>query len=340
MKVLFLTYPRIGLNRGGLQIQIEQTARYLVAQGVDVVMFDPWRNQLEDVDICHIFSIDSSCIYHAERARDMGVPVVVSPVFNAFGGGRWVLRLKMQLAKTVPGFYSDLRRAGKMLECAKRVIALNEKERNSITQDLGVSPALCEIIPNGLSLKGINVDPALFQQTFGVEDFILQVGSIDPNKNQLRTIKAAKKLGKKLVIVGQAAPSQREYLKECKKVADGAVVFTGYIDNSDPLLASAYAGARVFVLPSFKEVMPLVLYEAANAGCSLVVSESVPVDLVLRDCVTRFNPSSVDAIADAIMATFRREEDRLELPGLVASMHGWNDVATSLISVYSRLIES
>lgn len=84
MRVLFLTYPRIGMNRGGLQIQIEETAQGLTDIGVEVIRYDPWQNQIPNVDACHVFSVDGSMVYHTSRAVSLGVPVILSPVLNAF----------------------------------------------------------------------------------------------------------------------------------------------------------------------------------------------------------------------------------------------------------------
>ena len=45
MKVLFITYPRIGLGHGGFEIQIEKTCQELRHIGVEVLLYDPWKNQ-------------------------------------------------------------------------------------------------------------------------------------------------------------------------------------------------------------------------------------------------------------------------------------------------------
>lgn len=339
MKVLFLTYPRIGLNRGGFQIQIERTKQALCDAGVDVVLFDPWQNQLESVDVCHVFSIDASCFYHVERAAKMGIPIVISPVFNAFAEGRIQLKAKVLLSRYIPGFYSDLRRAERMLGLANRVIALNDFEKRSLIEDLNSLPELCSVVPNGINLGEFHVDATHFEARFGVRDYLLQVGSIDPNKNQLTAIEAAKALGKPLVIIGKAAPNEQDYFERCVAAAAASTIFAGYIDNSDPLLASAYAGARALVMPSFKEVMPLVLYEAAAAGCNLLVSDRVPVDDALSEIVNRFRPDRVDELIGAINTTYCSEIDRARISNIAASMPKWSDVAASLCAIYSDLAE-
>ena len=46
----------------------------------------------------------------------------------------------------------------------------------------------------------------------------------------------------------------------------------GRLDHHDPLLASAYAAARVFALPSWFETPGLAALEAALAGCSVAIT--------------------------------------------------------------------
>src|SRR5215813_13751279 len=108
MRVLFLTSPRIGLNRGGMQIQIEETAKGLANLGVEVIRYDPWQDQVSNVDICHVFSIDGSMLSHVERAVGIGKPVVISSVLNLFQSPPLLTRIKAELSRFIPGMYSDL----------------------------------------------------------------------------------------------------------------------------------------------------------------------------------------------------------------------------------------
>ncbi len=52
----------------------------------------------------------------------------------------------------------------------------------------------------------------------------------------------------------------------------GQVIWLGRLDHHDPLLASAYAAARVFALPSWFETPGLAALEAALAGCAVVIT--------------------------------------------------------------------
>jgi glycosyltransferase involved in cell wall biosynthesis len=339
LRVLFLTYPRIGLNRGGLQLQIAKTAEALTGLGIEVVYYNPWLNEIPEVDLCHVFSIDGSMMYHVQSAKNRLKPVVVSPVFSCSGVPLWQTKIKAKLSSLLPGMYTDLVRARALLEGASHVIALTGNERAALEQSFQIRRDKLSIIPNGIEKRFSSASPRLFEERFGFNDFILQVGSIDRNKNQLATIRAVKGTPHKLVIIGQASTINENYYQACTAAADDNVFFLGQLSHDDPLLASAFAAAKTFILPSYNEVMPLVLYEAALAGCKLVVSQSVPVEPALRPFVTPVDPDSVGNIAAVLNAEMASP---MTAGGqqVALAMPTWAGVAASIKDIYLNLLES
>ncbi len=101
---------------------------------------------------------------------------------------------------------------------------------------------------------------------------MLSVGRIEPRKNTLALVRAARRLALPLVIAGEAPPGCEQYEAECRSAADPQTIWLGRLDHHDPLLASAYAAARVFALPSWFETPGLAALEAALAGCSVVIT--------------------------------------------------------------------
>lgn len=338
MKVLFLTYPRIGLNRGGLQIQIEETARGLAQRGVEVIFYDPWRNQIPDVDVCHVFSIDGAVVQHLERAALMKKPIVISPVFSAFAHGALLTSLKVRLSAFIPGMYSDLKRAKRMMELASRIIALNPQEESLIRMVFPSSSKNVGIVPNGIDLRFTKGDPKVFRDRYGLDNFVLTVGSIEPNKNQLSLIQAMKRHNFHLVIIGKVNEKYKSYWELCRKEGDhGKVLFVGELLHDDPLLASAYAAAKLFVLPSVSEVMPLSLYEAALSGCNVIASSSFPLQGQLEKHVMRFSPRKVSALTSAIEKGMEAGPNQ-GLMEAVSAMPSWVEVSGRIQQIYGGLV--
>lgn len=337
IKVLFVAYPRIGLNLGGLEIQIQKTAEALSAVGVEVVFYDPWKNQLNDVDICHVFSLDGTLVYHMQRALEMNKPVIISPVFNSFKGSILINKIKVMLGKNLPGMYTDLNRADKMLAIAKRILALNEPEKNLLIKAFKLPNDKCFVIPNGIDVNFSAATPDLFLKKYGINNFVLQVASIEPRKNQLNLIKAFKNLPYKLVLIGKVSTTNQSYFEECKSAAGDNVLFLGQIDHDDPLLPSAFSAAKLFVLPSYSEVMPLTIYEAAMAGCKLAVSKNVPLTSNIESFVPTFLPDNYAEIAkhiDQEMST----PCNPDLLTAVTKMPTWLDIASTIKRHYIEII--
>lgn len=338
MRVLFLTYPKIGLNRGGLQIQIEETAKGLAELGIEVVFYDPWSNQIPEVDLCHAFSVDGSIWSHLERARSLGKPVVVSTVFNLFQSYAAVTTLKRLASTYLPGVYSDLRRAYLIVQSASKVIALNENERHLLRQVFSLPDQNIVIVPNGIPNDFASADPAVFSERYGVKEFVLNVASIEERKNQLMLIRAMRGLSYPLVIIGKVRPENEAYLAACREAAGEQVVFVGGVPHDSPLLASAYRAAKLFALPSHSEVMPLALYEAAAAGCRVIVSHSVPLEASLQNLVPRFDPRSCDELRALVTREMERPRG-VELQSAMQHFPTWGKVCMQIHAIYRSVLD-
>ncbi len=233
--------------------------------------------------------------------------------------------------------YLDLKRANLMLHAASRVIALNENERKLLSTIFSLPSDRIVTIPNGLKASFATGDPLLFEEKYGVKDFVLNVASIEERKNQLTLIRAMKSLPYPLVIIGKILSEQEEYISRCRAQANKRVIFTGSLAHDDPILASAYRAAKLFVLPSFSEVMPLTLYEASVAGCRVVASKNVPVARPLQHLVPVFDPHSPEDLA-SLITTEMEKPPTLELQSIVRDMPSWQQVCQQIHGSYENAL--
>lgn len=223
-----------------------------------------------------------------------------------------------------------------MLKMADRVIALNDLERELLISSLKLQSNNCVVIPNGISKRFVDGDPAVFEREYGIKNFVLEVGSIWRCKNQLSLIRAVSDLDYNLVLIGSSAKND-DYEARCRAEAGDNVFLTGHIDYNDPLLAGAFAAAKLFVLPSYSEVMPLTLYEAALAGCKLIASRNFPVADEISDYVPRVDPDDIVGLRKLIDKEMQSDADPA-LKEKVAAMPDWLDVAKSIRSVYEDVL--
>jgi glycosyltransferase involved in cell wall biosynthesis len=274
MNVLFVTYPALGLNMGGLQIQIEKTRAALIDLNIEVTLYDPWKCDISTFDVVHFYSLHGSLEPIAKAAYDKGIPIVTSSVFNAYFRNPDLLRAQVWLSKRIPGLFSNLSQSVRICDMSSIIIALSLDEKSLLKNIFGIPHKDIRNIPNGIERGFLNADPTLFKEKYGVSDFVLCVGKIERRKNQLALIESCRDIGIPLVLIGPPNTIENDYYEECLKAASSTTHILGRFENGDPLLASAYAAAKIFALPSHSEVLPISVFEAAAAGCKLLVTKN------------------------------------------------------------------
>ncbi|MCC6751079.1 MAG: glycosyltransferase [Deltaproteobacteria bacterium] len=175
----------------------------------------------------------------------------------------------------------------------------------------------------------------LFEEAFGVKDFVLCVGRLETRKNQLMLAHALRDDERPLVFVNGGS-SQPQYEALCRRYERrGPTVFTGRL--SGELLASAFCAASVHALPSWYELPGLVSLQAAWAGCPVVASDWGTLRDYLGDdahyCAPD-NPASIRAAVDAARAQERSTRGRERLAELT-----WERAAEQLRPLYRRVLD-
>lgn len=157
------------------------------------------------------------------------------------------------------------------LSCSNRIIFVNrfqlDKQKDGIKQK-------SVYIANGIN-KMKNVSSLNYLQSLGIlpHKYILAVGRITPEKgfiDLINAFNAANLPGYKLVIAG-GVEHEGGYFEQLKKISDDRIIFTGSI-NSD-CLSELYSSAKLFVLSSHNEGFPLVVLEAMQFDCDILLSD-------------------------------------------------------------------
>jgi glycosyltransferase involved in cell wall biosynthesis len=211
-------------------------------------------------------------------------------------------------------------------------------EARQLSQLFAVDPGRISIVPNGVSGAFRWASPGLFRERFGHEEFVLSVGRVEPRKNTLSVIRAVRSLGLPLVIVGEAPSEWSSYLQKCREAGADRVTWLGHLAHEDPLLASAYAAARVFALPSWFETPGLAALEAGLAGAGVVVTPLGSTREYFGHRVVYARPSRLNEIAEAIGRCWTDGPDA-DLAGFVASNYLWPDVAKRTAEVHDQVAQ-
>jgi len=172
-----------------------------------------------------------------------------------------------------------------------------------------------------------------FVRRYGLKNYVLCVGGIREQKNQLSLIRALKNSGIRLVILGQA--SEKAYFKKCKEEADSSVTFLGGCAHDK--LPSVYAAAKVHVLPSYYDTPGLVSLEAAASGCNVVSTKVGCAQQYFGELAWYCNPYSVESIREATLAAYNAETNE-RLRGKVLSELTWEQTARKTLQAYDGLL--
>ena len=169
-------------------------------------------------------------------------------------------------------------------------------------------------------------------------DCVLQVGRIEPLKNQLATIRAMAANRIPLVFVGDAPEVSRDYERRCRELAQrrGNVTFISRVGHDD--LRSIYARARVHVLPSFGETTGLVSLEAALMGCNIVTTNQAPTREYFGPWAWYCFPASISSIRCAIQAAYDAPR-RPELKERILANFTWREAAVQTLAAYELVLQ-
>lgn len=337
MRVGVMSYPMLFQRNGGLQVQVAETIRALVAAGHEARLVDAARAGRADFDLMHVFGSMNGNHRLVAAAKGAGLPVVLSalvaPSWDAAAG--WRARLAGRLAGAISSAplentYANIRSA---LRHADQLIALGAAEKAAIVSGFRIAPAKVKLVPNGIGAGFFDADPAPFRAAYDIEErFALCVGAISPYKNQLGLARALAGLALPLVLIGPSEPAQADYLRELLGMP--GVRWLGTLAHDDPRLAGAYAAASVLALPSRGEVFPLAVIEALAAGTPAVLTAESA--LALPDsgfALKTVRWDDADAIAAAVGALLERPPPRGAVSALVRDF-SWSRVARQLGACY------
>ena len=342
MRVAMLYYPMLFQRTGGLQVQVLETTRALQAIGVDAVLFDYRQHRLADFDIAHVFSAINGNHRIVEQARSEGLSVVLStvlhPPWSSAQDKRSSLISKVAARLSGWSLTTTHQQIHNCLSGASAVIALGRQEQDMLVNGYGVSADKLHIVPNGIKEAFFKADERAFRERFGIQGpYALNVASVSPYKNQMTALRALK--GKiPLVVFGPCSQENHAYLDEMQRFGGDWFHYLGVLDNDDPALPSAYAGASLFVLPSQTEVQPISALEALAADCPVIITRHHSLDVLPdRSALNEAAPHDVDMITAMTSELLSHPPAAEWLRNQVAKLT-WNDSATQLNTIYSRLL--
>jgi glycosyltransferase involved in cell wall biosynthesis len=343
MRVAMLYYPMLFQRTGGLQVQVLETTRALQQAGVDAVLFDYREHKLADFDIAHVFSAINGNHRIVEQARSDGLSVVLSTVLHPPWGRSQETRSNLisKVAARLSGWSLNTthQHIHSCLSGAAAVIALGDLERDMLVNGYGTPGHKVHIVPNGIKQAFFEAGERLFRERFGITGpYALNVASVSPYKNQMTALRALK--GKlPLVVLGPCAKENQDYLQAMQDFGGEWFHYLGVLDNDDPALPSAYAGASLFVLPSQTEVQPISALEALAADRPVIITKNHSLDMLPdRSVLHEVIPNDAMGISSAAQLILSKQGDHQGQQRAQVTQLTWEAAARDLNTIYQRLM--
>lgn len=231
---------------------------------------------------------------------------------------------------------------------ARAVICPSEATRTAIERRFGVAADRCRVIPHGVEAEFGRPVPDDRRQDvrrrYGLPDrYLLQVGTIQPRKNYLTTLRALARIPENtrlpLVAVGNVGWGDSSVTETVARLnLERWVRFVGYAGLPD--LPALYQMAEVAVFPSLDEGFGLPVLEAFAAGIPLAVSNAGALPEVAGDAALLCDPLDEVALAANLQQLIQDTATRTRLvaAGRARAQHfTWSASAAAHLDVYQSV---
>jgi glycosyltransferase involved in cell wall biosynthesis len=277
-------------------------------------------------DLIHIHANGPSLL--TPLARLLGFSVVVTNHGPEYNREKWGPTAKFCL------------KLGEKFGCifANEVIAISK-----IIQD--IIQVRCyrkaHLIYNGVNLP-VASQSSKFLASHGIKinNYITCVARFVPEKGLHDLITAFKKISApiQLVIAG-GADHETQYSRQIRKMAqkDSRIILTGYISGES--LNQVFTHARLFVLPSYHEGLPIALLEAMSYNLPVLVSDIPPnKEIGLRDH-RYYRCGDIDDLVRCIQLNLEKglnSEEIKEIRSILEYRYDWDKISEQTIAVYRK----
>lgn len=330
MNVIFAIRPDFLEKKGGDTFQMQKTKEYLekIYDIKIIIICSPEEmNSDMKIDLMHIFNIQTIELTKkfVKRAKELDIPIVLSPIYwdltfskyvsayySIFKTDRFLCIFK-PFKKVLKNFLNPFHYMSKkyikefnLILNDVDILLPNSNEEAEIMQRQFSSEFKFIAIPNCVEFNG-----DIYDEKVPYNSYILEVGRIEPIKNQLKVIKALYRYPEiPIVFIGKKNYSHFKYIKSIERISKkrGNVFIIDEIGQDE--LQKYYKKAAVHVLPSYRESPGLVSLEALVNGTNIVVSskEFCPIEYYLFDKYANVcNPFNTKSIRNEILNAYMKK---------------------------------
>lgn len=364
MKLSMIGLRGIPALSGGVENVVEHLAPLLVELGADVTVYcrKPYckerPKQFKGVNLIYLPTINTKFLeapIHSILATLHSLFTKADIItYHAMGNGIWSVIPRLFNKKTVVVMHGIDWQREKWNIIAKTFIKISERLSMLSNKIISVSKKIkryyknnykkhIEFIPNGVEIIKPEKISSLKRFNLKKDNYILFLSRIVPEKGVHFLIKAFKTIETetKLVIAGDATHTE-DYLKEVKQLAkdDERIIFTGPLYGKEKY--EAFSNAKLFILPSTIEGMPIVLLEAMSFGTPPLVSDITENLDVIQNYGFKFKNKNIKDLKKQLTYLLKNPEKTKQAgkkcKQLIKEKYQWKTIAEEYFKVYKRVL--
>jgi Glycosyltransferase len=358
MKLAYISRATLYTSPGGDTTQLDETAANLREMGVEVDIYLASDTiDYSKYDLLHFFNIirPADVIKHIKLSRK---PYLVSTIFVEYGAVKEkptgikgivqslvsesmldyikvIARAVKNGERIVSKEYLWMGQVGSIRYVANNAAMLlpnSESEYRRFSNKYNINKPY-HVIPNGINIDMVSRSYPADEKH---KDAILCMGRIETRKNQLALIRALNNTQYKLFIYGKPSPNNMAYYEQCKAEAGPNVFIPGELKGD--ALYTAYANAKVHVLPSYFETTGLSSLEAAAMGCNIVVTDKGDTRDYFKNDAWYCEPDDVASIKQAVDDAFNAPYDT-GFRQRIMDNYTWKRAAEETLAAYKQVLK-
>jgi glycosyltransferase involved in cell wall biosynthesis len=178
------------------------------------------------------------------------------------------------------------------------------------------------------------------------DQFWLNVGTLEPRKNQIGILKAFAKLKADvgntfpLVFAGGKGWQMENFDNRIIELnLENDVIKLGYVSEDE--LIWLYRNCYAFVYPAFCEGFGLPILEAMSQGAAVIASNTTSIPEVVGDAGILVDPKDIDAISKSMRDLYNGKFNRSNLKRKSleqSAQYSWNKSAELVLDIYKKTV--
>lgn len=368
MKIAYCIRKDYKTRGGGDAVQMLMTKKYLEKYFTDITIDIITDSNLlnKDYDLCHIFNystFDETELFF-QKAKNHHIKIASSPIYwdysitayqyfsklNFFKLNKGILNFEINFLKMVQKIYPIFTLTSKkfsnyctfFLENSDIVLPNSIEEFNLLLKFVkkeNHNNYKFDVIFNATEIDDIKLSEDFFSKYELPKDYLLQVGRIEPIKNQLSVVNALIN-DNKIPIVFLGKIFDEKYYQHLKKLAEkrGNVYFIKEVPYED--VFSFYQNAHSHILPSLRESPGLVSLEAYSQGCNIICSEFPysPFETYFDEMAISIDPLDLNSIKNAVDKSYRIGKTVKNIEKL--KEFSWDNTAKTTYESYLKVLKA